>query len=146
MGHILMANRNGVVVDSRVTHANGTAEREAALPIATSLPGNHRITLGADKGYDTQAFVADLCLNKATPHAAQKKHSRIDGRATRHAGYANRQKILKRVEEVFGWMKTIGLFRKSKFRGEEKVDWLFTLTAATYNMTRMRNLVIVASG
>lgn len=146
MGHILMENRNGLVVDSRVTSATGTAEREAAFSMAKSLPGNHRLTLGADKGYDTKTFVADLRQIKITPHVAQKKHSAIDGRTTRHAGYATSQKIRKRVEEVFGWMKTVGFLRKSKFRGEEKIDWLFTFTAAAYNLTRLRNLGIGTSG
>ena len=146
MGHVLMENRHGLVVDTRVSKATGTAEREAAHSMVKSIAGNHRITLGADKGYDTRNFVAKLRQLKATPHVAQKKYSAIDARTTRHEGYTISQKIRKRVEEIFGWMKTVGRVRKSNYRGEEKVDWLFTFTAAAYNLTRMRNLGIGTSG
>lgn len=147
MGHVLMENRNGLVVDTRVSKATGTAEREAALSMVEEIPGRHRITLGADKGYDTREFVKNLRQLNTTPHIAQKKNSAIDGRTTRHEGYGTSLKIRKRVEEIFGWMKTIGSLCKSKYRSEERVDWLFTFTAAAYNLTRMRNLgVIPATG
>lgn len=143
MGHVLMENRNGLVVDTRVSKATGTAEREAALSMVQDIPGQHRITLGADKGYDTRDFVKNLRQLNTTPHIAQKKNSAIDGRTTRHKGYGTSLKVRKRVEEIFGWMKTVGSLCKSKYRGEEKVDWLFTLTAAAYNLTRMRNHGVV---
>ncbi len=147
MGHVLMDNRNGLAVDTRVTQATGTAEREAALSMASDIPGTHRVTIGADKGYDCKAFVDDLRSLTVTPHVAQKaKGSAIDGRTTRHEGYAVSQKKRKRVEEIFGWMKTVAWLRKSRYKGVEKLDWLFTLSAAAYNMVRMRNLGIVASG
>lgn len=147
MGHVLMENRNGLVVDTRVTQATGTAEREAALSMASDIPGVHRVTLGADKGYDCTGFVEDLRCLRVTPHVAQKvKGSAIDGRTTRHAGYGMSQKKRKRVEEIFGWLKTVAWLRKARYKGEEKIDWLFTLSSAAYNMVRMRNLVIAASG
>jgi len=146
MGHVLMENRNGLAVDTRVTQATGTAEREAALSMVSDIPGVHRVTIGADKGYDCKAFVDDLRNLTVTPHVAQKaKGSAIDGRTTRHEGYAVSQKKRKRVEEIFGWMKTVAWLRKAKYKGEEKIDWLFTLSAAAYNMVRMRNLGMVAS-
>ena len=108
------------------------------------LPEGPRITLGADRGYDTQSFVEACRALGVTPHVAQNKtnrRSRIDARTTRHAGYAESQKKRKRVEEVFGWMKTVGLMRKTRHRGRPKVGWMFTFTAAAYNLVRMRNLV-----
>ena len=147
MGHVLMENRNGLAVDTRVTQASGTAEREAALSMAADIPGVHRVTIGADKGYDCKQFVDDLRSLTVTPHVAQKvKGSAIDGRTTRHEGYAVSQKKRKRVEEIFGWMKTVAWLRKARYKGEEKIDWLFTLSAAAYNMVRMRNLGVVVSG
>jgi len=147
MGHVLMENRNGLAVDTRLTQATGTAERAAALAMAADLPGTHRVTIGADKGYDCAEFVAGLRSLIVTPHVARKaKDSAINGRTTRHEGYAISQKKRKRVEEIFGWMKTVGWLRKARYKGEEKIDWLFTLSAAAYNMVRMRNLGIVASG
>jgi len=144
MGHILTENRHGLVVDARLTQATGYAEREAATSMLESVPGNHAITLGADRGYDTQDFV-EACRSLAvTPHVAQntsKRSSRIDGRTTRHTGYAVSQRRRKRVEEVFGWMKTVGLLRKVRHRGRDKVDWVFTFTAAVYNLVRLRSLV-----
>jgi transposase len=141
MGHVLMENRHGMVVDTRLTEANGTAERESALSMVKDIPGSKRITLGADKGYDAGEFVSELRTLTVTPHVAQKaKGSAIDGRTTRHAGYAVSQRKRKRVEEVFGWMKTVGWLRKVRYKGLEKVDWLFTMTAAAYNLVRMRNL------
>jgi len=142
MGHALMENRNGLVVDSRLTQATGTAEREAALEMVENRPGIKRITLAADKNYDTAEFVRKLRRMNATPHVAQKaKGSAIDKRTTRHAGYQTSQKVRKRVEEIFGWMKTAGLLRKTRHRGLERVECTFTLAATAYNLVRMRNLI-----
>jgi len=143
MGHVLTENRYGLVVDARLTQATGYAEREAATSMLASVPGNHSVTLGADKGYDTQDFVDGCRSLSVTPHVAQNtsnRSSRIDGRTTRHVGYAVSQRRRKRVEEVFGWMKTVGLMRKVRHRGREKVDWVFTFTAAAYNLVRIRSL------
>lgn len=145
MGHVLMENRNGLAVDTRLTQATGTAEREAALSMVEALPGNRRVTLGADKGYDAKEFTKALRRLKTTPHVAQKKYSAIDGRTTRHAGYQASQRIRKRVEEIFGWMKTVGGLRKTRHRGEERIDCMFTFAAAAYNLVRMRNLGLNAS-
>jgi transposase len=147
MGHILMENRNGLAVDARLTLATGTAEREAALAMVEDIPGNKRVTLGADKGYDTSDFVTALRILTVTPHVAQRsKGTAIDGRTTRHAGYAVSMRKRKRVEEIFGWMKTVGWLRKAKYTGLEKIDWLFTLSSAAYNLVRMRNLGLAATG
>jgi len=142
-GHVLMENGNGLVVDTEVTPATGTAEREAALLMAQSIPGDHPVTLGADKNYDTQDFVSQARGLKVTPHVTQNnkgRRSAIDGRTTRHEGYALSQWKRKRVEEIFGWMKTVGGMRKLHHRGWELVGWMFTFTAAAYNLVRMRNL------
>lgn len=144
MGHVLMENRNGLAVDTRLTQASGTAEREAALSMMATVAGRHRATLGADKGYDTKDFVKGLRCLQTTPHVAQKKYSAIDGRTTRHTGYKTSQRIRKRVEEIFGWMKTVGVLRKTRHRGEEKTDCMFTFAAAAYNLVRMRNLGLCA--
>lgn len=146
MGHVLMENRNGLAVDARLTQATGKAEREAALSMVEDIPGNHRVTLGADKAYDTADFVKELRVLKATPHVAGKsKGSAIDGRTTRHEGYKISQRKRKRVEEIFGWMKTVGFIRKTRHRGQEKVDWVFTFATAAYNLVRMRNLGLAAT-
>jgi transposase len=148
MGHILMENRHGLVVSPRLTAATGTAEREAAEDMVGNLRGRHRITVGGDKAYDTQEFVQSLRTLKATPHVAQNcngRKSAIDGRTTRHPGYGVSQRLRKRVEEIFGWMKTVGNLRKSRHRGEDRVSWMFTLTAAAYNLVRMRNLTAAVS-
>jgi len=147
MGHLLMENRHGLVVDAQVTQATGTAEREAALTMVEALPGTHRVTVGADKNYDTKGFVAALRRTNATPHVAQNdthRASAIDGRTTRHPGYRTSQTIRKRIEECFGWLKTIGGLRKSRFVGREKLDFHFVLGAAAYNLVRMRNLGVAA--
>lgn len=147
LGHILMENRHGLVVDSRVTQATGTAEREAAADLVDALGGSQRITLGADKNYDTQGFVETLRGMTVTPHVAQNdsgRSSAIDGRTTRHPGYAVSQTIRKRIEECFGWAKTIGGMRKSRFIGREKLDFQFVLTFAAYNLIRMRSLGVVS--
>ena len=142
MGHALMENRNGLVVDSRLTKATGTAEREAALDMVENIPNAKRITLAADRGYDASAFVNELRRLRATPHIAQKsKGSAIDKRTTRHAGYQASLKIRKRVEEIFGWIKTAGLLRKTRYQGLERVECTFTLAAAAYNLVRMRTLI-----
>ena len=148
LGHVLMENRDGLVVNATVTPATGTAEREAALALLRERPGRQRVTVGGDKNYDTQAFVQDLRALQVTPHVAQhttNRASAIDGRTTRHPGYTVSQQKRKRVEEVFGWLKTVGLIRKVKLRGVQRVGWLFTFAAAVYNLVRMRNLVEAAT-
>jgi transposase len=139
-GNVLMDNRNGLVADVERMQADGTAERDAAVVMIASLPGEDRVTVGADKGYDTKGFIEDLRGLNATPHVAQKQRSAIDGRTTRHEGYGISQRKRKRVEEIFGWMKTVGGLRKVRHRGLEFVGWMFTFTAAAYNLVRIRNL------
>ena len=144
MGHVLMENRNGLVVDTSLTKATGTAEREAAIAMVEDLPDDGRITLGSDKGYDTQDFVAEMRRLGVTPHVTQnnkKRRSAIDGRTTRHPGYAVSLRIRKRIEEVFGWMKTVGVLRKTRHRGTERVGWMFTFVAAAYNLVRLPKLL-----
>ena len=150
LGHVLMENRNGLVVDTRLTRATGTAERDAALEMAARIPGGtRRVTLGGDKNYDTRDFVDNLREAAVTPHVAQNQHERrrsaIDQRTTQHPGYAISQKKRKRVEEIFGWIKTIGGLRKTKHRGKDRVGWMFTFAAAAYNLVRMRNLAQAAA-
>ncbi len=141
MGHILMENRNGLVVDVETTRASGTAEREAAKVMVYRSIGKAGGTLGADKGYDVSEFVAAMRQVKVTPHVAQKdKGSAIDGRTTRHGGYKTSVKFRKRIEECFGWGKTVGGLRKTKFRGLEKVSAKTILTFAAYNLTRMASI------
>ena len=147
LGHLLMENRHGLVVDAQVTQATGTAEREAAVDMVSALSDTHRVTLGADKNYDTQGCVDDLRCANATPHVAQNTSNRssaIDGRTTCHEGYAVSQRIRKRMEECFGWAKTIGGLRKSRFVGRERLDFQFLMTFAAYNLVRMRNLGVGA--
>jgi len=145
LGHLLTENRNGLVVNTRVTLATGTAERDAAVEMANDIPGGSaRVTVGGDRGYDTRGFVAQLRELNVTPHVAQNtsnRRSAVDERTTRHEGYAVSQRKRKRVEEVFGWMKTVALMRKTRVRGPDRVGWMFTLAAAAYNLVRMRNLV-----
>jgi transposase len=140
-GHVLMENRHGLAVDGSLTPATGFAEREQALTMATQLaPG---ATLGADKGYDTRDFVDGLRGLAVTPHVAQnttKRSSAIDGRTTRHPGYLVSQRERKRIEEIFGWLKMIGLLRKTRHRGVGRVGWMFIFGLAVYNLVRMRNL------
>jgi transposase len=142
MGHVLMENRHGLIVNTRVTQATGHAEREAAIAMADEIAGTHRATLGADNGYDAADFIAAVRCRNITAHVAQNvgRGSAVDARTTRHAGYAISQRVRKRVEEAFGWMKTIGPMRKTKFRGCDRVGCQFALTAAVYNLVRMRNL------
>ena len=137
-------NRNGLVVAAKLTQASGYAEREAALEMVQGLGGARRITLGGDKGYDAKSFVQALRAWSVTPHVAQnttKRRSAIDRRTTGHPGYEVSQRFRKRVEEVFGWMKTVGLMRKTRHRGTDRVGWVFTFTAAAYNLVRIRNLL-----
>jgi IS5 family transposase len=142
--NLLVENRNGLIVDTETFQANGTAERDAGLVMLERVAGTERITLGADKGYDTKDFVAECRNMNVTPHVAQNENrpggSAIDGRTTRHAGYAVSQRKRKRIEECFGWLKTIALMRKVRHRGIFKVGWVFTFAAAAYNLVRMRNL------
>jgi transposase len=144
LGHVITENRNGMVVDARLTQCTGTAERDAAIEMLSNKPLSRRVTLGADRGYDAQAFVQHMRHLNVTPHVAQNntnRRSAIDGRTARHEGYAVSQRKRKRVEEVFGWMKTIALQRKTRFRGPDRVGWMFTFAAAAYNLIRMRNLL-----
>ncbi len=118
LGHVLMDNRHGLIAGEEVTTADGTAEVDAALHLVDSLGGSQRITLGADKGYDRHRFVQDLSDRHVTPHVARKrKGSAIDGRTTRHTGYAMSIHVRKRIESIFGWIKTVGEMRKTRFRG-----------------------------
>ena len=145
LGHVLMENRNGLVVETRLTAATGTAEREAALEMIGAKQKRGRVTLGGDKGYDTREHVAGLRQLKVSPHVAQNTErpggSAIDQRTTRHAGYTVSQTKRQRVEEIFGWFKTVAMMRKTRFRGLERVGWMFTWAAAAYNLVRMRNLL-----
>jgi transposase len=143
MGHALMENRNGLVVEACLTGADGHAERHAALAMIEQRADRPiRITLGADKGYDTEDFVNELKSMNVTPHVAAKaKGSAIDGRTTRHAGYAISQRIRKRIEEAFGWSKTIGPAAKTMLRGVERVGAQFTFTLAAYNLVRLPQLL-----
>ncbi len=149
MGHVLMENRNGLAVDVLLTHATGTAEREAAVRMLDRRPDPQRHgTVGADKGYDTQDFVARCRDRGMTPHVAQNtagRRSAIDGRTTRHPGYALSQRLRKRVEEIFGWIKTVGGGRKLRYIGLERNQFWAELTAATYNLVRMARIEATAA-
>ncbi|HUM06520.1 MAG TPA: IS5 family transposase [Terriglobales bacterium] len=144
-GNVMIENRHGLVVDTELVQCRGTAEREAAIAMAGRAEGSHRITVGADKGYDTKDFVEQMRSLRVTPHVAQNENrpggSAIDGRTTRHPGYEVSQRKRKRIEEVFGWIKTVGMFRKTRHRGVDRVGWMFTFTAAAYNLVRIRNLM-----
>jgi transposase len=139
-GHVLMENRNGIAVNSQVTQAVGRAEPQAAIAMVEQIPGHQRVTLGADKGYDTKEFVQELRDHQVTPHIACKPTSIIDERTTRHPGYAISQQKRKRIEEIFGWLKTVAGLRKTRHRGVARVGWMFTFALAAYNLVRMRNL------
>lgn len=154
MGHVLMDNRNGLAVDAALTHASGTAERQAALAMLDRRQHSGRVTLGADKAYDAAAFVADLRQRQVTPHIAINgrvskygvvRSTAVDGRTTRHSGYAVSQILRKRIEEVFGWIKTQAGLAKVKLRGCAKVEALFTFTVAAYNLVRIRKLLAAAA-
>ena len=144
IGHALMENRHGLLVDSRVSEANGTAERDVAEIMLAAVPGRHPLTVGGDKGFDTRGFVAALRELKVTPHVTQNttnRRSAIDGRTTRHPGYVASQRIRKRIEEAFGWIKEIALQRRARHRGKDRVGWQFTLAAAAYNLIRLPKLL-----
>ena len=146
LGHVLMEHRSGLIVNATVTPADGHGERDAAVVMIGALRGRHRITVAADKGYDSREFVANLRAMHATPHLAQytetaHRGSAIDGRTTRHAGYVLSQRKRKIVEQSFGWMKTIGGLRKLRHRGGPLVTWIFTFAAAVYNIVRLRRLL-----
>ena len=144
-GNVMIENRNGLVVDTELLRCSGTAERDAAMLMAERVEGVAPITLGADKGYDTKDFVKEMRGMNVTPHVAQNHKraggSAIDGRTTRHAGYQVSQRKRKRIEEVFGWVKTVAMLRKTRHRGLETVAWVFTFTVTAYNLVRMRNLL-----
>ncbi len=143
MGHLMIDNRHGLATNACVTIASGTAEREAAVQMAGEIPGRGRVTLAADKGYDTRDCIRKLRDRNITPHVAQNdtnRRSAIDRRTTRHPGYTVSQKKRKLVEQMFGWAKTVGLMRKTRHRGTQRVDWMFIFTAAAFNLVRMRNL------
>jgi len=142
-----MENRNGLLVQTFLTEANGRAERAAAMLMTEAIPSSKRVTLGGDKNYDTQEFVRELRGMNITPHVAQNdtnRRSAVDERTTRHAGYEISQWKRKRVEQSFGWMKIVGMLRKVQLRGIDKVGWLFTFTGAAYNLCRLRNLMAEA--
>ena len=139
-GHVLMENRNGLAVNCCVTQATGRAEAEAALAMVEEIPGWRRITLGADKGYDHKGLVREMREHQVTPHFARRQISALDERTTRHPGYLLSQHKRKRVEEIFGWVKTVGGLRKTRHRGLNLVDWMFTFALAAYNLVRIRNL------
>jgi len=144
-GNLQVENRHGIIVNAEVLEANGRAERDAALVMLEQVPGDGRITVAGDKGFDTAEFVAECRHMNVTPHVAQNTArpggSAIDSRTTRHASYAISQKKRKRIEECFGWLKDIALLRKLKHRGLPKVGWIFTFASAAYNLVRLRNLI-----
>jgi transposase len=144
-GHLLMENRNGLVVDACLTHATGTAEPAAALAMLEALPDAGHKTVGADKAYDTAAFIANCRAAGVTPHVAQninvRRGSNIDGRTTRHAGYRVSQVIRKRIEEANGWIKEVGGMAQTKLRGVKRVEWMFVFRAAAYNLIRLPRLL-----
>ena len=153
MGHVVIDNRHGLVVSTRYSQATGTAERTAAVEMAKEIKKKKRTegrrTLGADKAYDTEDFVKEMRKLNMTPHVAQNNTNRdsaIDERTTRHPGYAISQWKRKIVEEVFGWLKTIGLMRKTRHKGVDRGGWMFTLATATYNLIRIRNITTAPAG
>src|SRR4051795_5019273 len=148
IGHALMENRHGLLIDGRVSEANGTAERDVAAAMAAEVPGRHRITVAGDKGFDTAGFVAAMRELKVTPHVAQTpaaRRSAIDSLTTRHSGYALSQRIRKRIEEAFGWIKEVALLRRARHRGKARIGWQFTLTAAAYDLIRLPKLLGAAT-
>ncbi|HZD96062.1 MAG TPA: IS5 family transposase [Candidatus Sulfotelmatobacter sp.] len=143
-GNLLVENRNGLIVDAMAWEANGRAERDTALLMLEQLPGDGPVTVGGDNGFDTREFVAECRGMHVTPHVAQNQGRRggsaIDQRTTRHESYRISQRKRKRIEECFGWLKTIALLRKVRHRGLAKVDWVFAFACAAYNLVRLRNL------
>jgi transposase len=142
MGHVLMENRNGLIVDVAMTQATGKAEREAALDMLRKVPGTRRITVGGDKNYDTRDFVTECRSMTITPHVARRETSIVDGRTTRHPGYWVSQRIRKRVEEIFGWDKTVAGGRKLRYRGVERNSLWWEITAAAYDLLRMARIAL----
>jgi transposase len=143
LGHVLMENRSGLLVDAELTRASGHAERLAALAMVDRLPMVSPVTLGADRGFDAESFVLELRERRVTPHIAQNlsgRRSAIDSRTTRHAGYVQSQRARKRIEEAFGWIKTMAGQARTRLRGIERVRWSFTLAAAAYNLIRLPKL------
>jgi transposase len=140
-GHVLMENRTGLVVDVSVTRATGTAERETALDMLENIPGSQRITVGADKGYDTQDFVTACREMNVTPHVTRRQWSIVDKRTTRHDGYQVSQRVRKRIEEIFGWIKTVGGGRKLRYKGIARNQLWAELTTAAYNLVRIAKLI-----
>ena len=144
-GNLLIENRNGLIVDALAWEANGRAERDTALLMLEQLSGDHPVTVGGDKGFDTREFVRECRHMQVRPHVAQNDGrpggSAIDQRTTRHEGYRISQRKRKRIEECFGWLKTIALLRKLRHRGLANVDWIFAFACAAYNLVRMRNLL-----
>src|SRR5262249_35696215 len=143
-GHVVMENRNGFAVDGKITKATGTAERDAALEMLAGVAKNKQVTVGTDKAYDTHNFVEKTRAMNVTPHVTQNTNGRssaIDGRTTRHEGYAVSLRCRARIEEIFGWLKTVGGQRKTRYRGEPLVGWMFELSLAAYNLIRMRTLL-----
>jgi transposase len=141
-GHIFMENRNGIATDVKVTTATGTAEPDTALEMVDKIPGARRITLGADKGYDTKDFVTACRDMRVTPHVARRQHSIVDERTTRHEGYKVSQRIRKRIEEIFGWVKTVGGGRKLRYKGVARNQLWAELAVTAYNLVRMSKLLM----
>jgi hypothetical protein len=144
MGHLTMENRHGLIVETELTPATGWGERAAAEAMIEDVPRSPDATVGADKAYDTAAFVKNMRGQGVVPHVAQNlsgRRSAIDGRTTRHPSYAASQCARKRIEEAFGWIKTVGGLRKTRHRGRDKVRWAFTFTAAAYNLIRLPKLL-----
>lgn len=144
-GHVLMDNRYALIVDCKVTQATGTGERDAAKAMAADRPGAHQKTIGADKNYDTKAFIAEMRRIGVTPHVAQNTArpggSAIDGRTTRHEGYAKSINARRGIEKVFGWIKQWSGLRQFKLRGAENVSAVFGLHVIAYNLVRLGNLL-----
>ena len=143
--HVLMDNREGLVVNVRLTSANGTGEWDAALEMLAPVPGTGRVAVGADRGYDTRGFVRECRKLRVTPHVARKQRSAIDGRTTRHEGYRLSQRAWKRIEEVFGWVKTVGGGRKLRYCGTARNRFWMEMTTAGYNLVRLAKLTAAAA-
>ncbi|MGH9465936.1 MAG: IS5 family transposase [Terriglobales bacterium] len=141
-GHLLTENRNGLVARARLTHAYGNAETHAALQMLASLPGSHEVTCGGDKGFDNRQFESECRNVRTKKHVARKRRgSAIPARRAKQVGYGISQRKRKRIEEVFGWTKTVALLRKTRYRGRDRVAWASTFAAAAYNLVRMRKLL-----
>jgi IS5 family transposase len=147
MGHVLSENRHGLAVGVRVTVANPKAERETALELLRAVRGRRPKTVGGDKGYDERDFVTGARAMGVTPHVSPhtRRPSQVDARTTRHGSFAVSQRKRKRIEEIFGWIKSVALLRKVRHRGRARVGWMFTIGAAAYNLVRMRTLLSAAA-